>query len=88
MAISRETGMAFLGPVILGVLALAKGDGTVLDATLAEADELLAAGSISHNHLLFRRDAIEACLQVGAWDGGRLQGGQPRAVPTFLLRSC
>jgi hypothetical protein len=28
----------------------------------------LAAGSACHNHLQFRRDAIEACLRVGAWD--------------------
>ena len=69
LAISRETGMAFLGPVILGVLALATEDEAVLAATLAEADELLAPGAIGHNHLLFRRDAIEACLHVGAWDG-------------------
>lgn len=69
LAISRETGMAFLGPVILGVLALATADEAVLGAALAEADGLLTPGAIGHNHLLFRRDAIEACLHAGAWDG-------------------
>ena len=68
LSISRETGMAFLGPMILGALALATDDEAARDAALAEADELLAAGSVSHNHFLFRRDAIEACLRVGAWD--------------------
>jgi tetratricopeptide (TPR) repeat protein len=68
LSISRETGMAFLGPMILGALALAADDGAVRDAALAEAGGLLAAGSVSHNHFLFRRNAIEACLGVGAWD--------------------
>ena len=60
--------MAFLGPMILGALALATDDEAVRNAALAEADELLAAGSVSHNHFLFRRNAIEACLRVRAWD--------------------
>jgi tetratricopeptide (TPR) repeat protein len=75
LAISRETGMAFIGPVILGVLALTTEDATVLGTALAEGEALLAAGSISHNHLLFRRDAIEACLHVGAWDGAERHAG-------------
>ena len=68
LSISRETGMAFLGPMILGALAVATDDEAVRNAALAEADELLAAGSVSQNHFLFRRNAIEACLRVRAWD--------------------
>jgi hypothetical protein len=68
MSVCRETGLAFLGPFVLGVLALATDDAGTRDAALAEGEQLLAAGAVSHNELLFRRDAIEACLWSGAWD--------------------
>ncbi|HEX6015352.1 MAG TPA: hypothetical protein VFY87_26845 [Geminicoccaceae bacterium] len=68
LAISRATGMAYMGPFVLGVLALATDDASARDAALAEGEELLMGGAVSHNHFLFRRDAIEACLQRGAWD--------------------
>jgi tetratricopeptide (TPR) repeat protein len=67
--ISRETGMAFLGPYALGALALASDDPAVCRAALAEAEALLGAGAVSHNHLLFPRDAAEAYLEAEDWDG-------------------
>jgi class 3 adenylate cyclase/tetratricopeptide (TPR) repeat protein len=67
--ISRETGPAFLGPFALGALALASDDPTVRQAALEEGEALLRAGAVSHNHLLFRRDAIDACLGTGDWEG-------------------
>lgn len=67
--ISRETGPAFLGPFALGALALASADPTVRQAALAEGEALLRAGAVSHNHFLFRRDAIDACLISGDWEG-------------------
>ena len=69
LTISRETGMAFIGPMILGILTLAADDPQVRSDALAEGEALLAAGSASHNHLQFRRDAIDACLDVADWDG-------------------
>ena len=66
--ISRETGTAFLGPFALGALALASDDPTARQAALKEGEELLQAGAVSHNHLLFPRDAIEAYLDTGNWD--------------------
>jgi hypothetical protein len=36
---------------------------------LAEGEALLEAGAVSHNHLLFPRDAIEAYLEAGDWEG-------------------
>ena len=66
--ISRETGPAFLGPFALGALALASEDPTARQAALAEGEALLEAGAVSHNHLLFRRDAIDAYLGVTASD--------------------
>ena len=67
--ISRETGPAFLGPFALGALALASEDPTVRRAALAEGEALLEAGAVCHNHLLFPRDAVEAYLKAGDWEG-------------------
>ena len=67
--ISRETGTAFLGPFALGALALASDDRNTSQAALEEGEALLRAGAVSHNHLLFPRDAIEFYLEAGNWDG-------------------
>jgi hypothetical protein len=67
--ISRETGPAFLGPFALGALALASEDPIARRAALAEGEALLRAGAVSHNHLLFPRDAIESYLEAGDWEG-------------------
>jgi tetratricopeptide (TPR) repeat protein len=72
LTIARETGIAFIGPMILGILALTTDDPQVRSAVLAEGEALLAAGSASHNHLQFRRDAIDACLDAGDWRGAEL----------------
>jgi tetratricopeptide (TPR) repeat protein len=66
--ISRETSPAFLGPLALGALALVSDDPTARQAALDEAEELLRAGAVSHNHLLFPRDAIEVYLEAGDSD--------------------
>jgi class 3 adenylate cyclase/tetratricopeptide (TPR) repeat protein len=66
--ISRETSPAFLGPFALGALALATDDPTARQAALEEAGALLRAGAVSHNHLLFPRDAIEAYFEAGDWE--------------------
>jgi tetratricopeptide (TPR) repeat protein len=66
--ISRETSPAFLGPFALGALALASDDPTARHASLEEGEALLRAGAVSHNHLLFPRDAIEVYLEAGDWE--------------------
>ena len=66
--ISRETGTAFLGPFALGALALVSDDPIARQAALEEGEGLLRAGAVSHNHLLFPRDAIEVYLGAGNWD--------------------
>lgn len=68
LSMSRETGMAYMGPCILAILALVTDDPRVRDEALAEGETLLAAGTPSHNHFLFRRDAIEVCLGIADWD--------------------
>ncbi|SAL44044.1 adenylate/guanylate cyclase [Caballeronia arvi] len=68
LSISRETGMAYLGAHYLGILAHASDDIDVFESALAEGEAVLGAGAVSHNHFLFRRDAIDACLDRGLWD--------------------
>jgi hypothetical protein len=68
LEIIRETGVAFMGPAIMGVLMLVTDDEPERQAISAEAEELLSAGSLSHNHIAFRSNAIEACLRSGAYD--------------------
>ena len=67
LAISRETGMAYMGPCILAILALVTDDPRTRDQALVEGQQLLDAGAPSYNHFLFRRDAIEVCLGIAAW---------------------
>lgn len=66
LALARSSGMAYMGPVFLGMLArVAAHDEDVRVACLTEADRLLDSNGLAHNHLLFRREAIEACRAVG-----------------------
>ncbi|HTT12337.1 MAG TPA: BTAD domain-containing putative transcriptional regulator [Burkholderiaceae bacterium] len=68
LAIARATGMAYMGPLILGMLARASDDAVERNAALNEAETLLATNGLAHNHLLFRRDAIDGALEACAWD--------------------
>jgi tetratricopeptide (TPR) repeat protein len=68
LGICRETGMSYIGPAILGALAHATDREEERHAALAEAEQLLAQGSISHNHLWFYQDAIETLLEHGGWE--------------------
>jgi class 3 adenylate cyclase/tetratricopeptide (TPR) repeat protein len=67
LAIGRETGMAFLGPALLAWLALFTDDDAERRAAVAEAEALLAAGSVSHNYFFFYRAAIEMALATEHW---------------------
>ena len=60
--------MDYIGPALLGALAAATDDPGERAQALAEGEELLRRGSLSHNHLWFYRDAIEAALRIGDWD--------------------
>jgi tetratricopeptide (TPR) repeat protein len=67
IAISRESGIAYIGPMLLGALARLTDDAEERRAALAEGEALLAAGSISHNYLWFYHEAIETALAGSAW---------------------
>ena len=66
--IARETP-AFVLPWGLGLAAIMARSDEERAAALAEGEEVLAAGALSHNFLYFNRYAIEACLVAKDWAG-------------------
>jgi hypothetical protein len=54
--------------MVLAILAHVTGDPQSRAEALQEGEVLLTRGSASHNHLLFRRDAIDICLGSGDWN--------------------
>lgn len=68
VAISRETGISFIGPWLLGHLAATTDNPATRREALAEGEDILRKGAVGHNHLWFHRYAIEAALNAGAWD--------------------
>lgn len=67
--LSRQTGIAFTGPRVLASLALATDSSERRRWALEEGDRLLRAGAVSHNYLVFYRDAIDLCLEHADWEG-------------------
>jgi len=65
---SRKFGFAYMGPSMLGGLALVSDDEAEWRAALAEGEALLGKGSVSHNHVFYRTYAIDACLRRGEHD--------------------
>jgi len=74
--IDREVGNSYMGPTILGVLVLVTDDAEERRAASADAEALLDAGSISHNHLFFRIFAIDAFLNAAAFDEAEYHAGK------------
>ncbi len=71
LALGRETGMKYLGPSILGVLARITPDARRRAEALAEAEEILRSGALKHNYTWFYREAIEVSLESGQWPEAR-----------------
>ena len=43
-------------------------DQSVRQEALKEAEDILHAGCVSHNHFWFCREAIDICVETGAWN--------------------
>lgn len=69
--IGRETGIHFHGPRLFALQARIARDEEVCRKALAEGAALIDAGANAHNVLWFHRDAIDACLAIGAQDLAR-----------------
>jgi tetratricopeptide (TPR) repeat protein len=68
LAISRQTGIRFHGPNILGGLAEAAADPNQRRRALAEGEAIIAQGAVGHNHLRFYPQAIDVALDLEDWD--------------------
>ncbi|MEM7529549.1 MAG: adenylate/guanylate cyclase domain-containing protein [Pseudomonadota bacterium] len=68
LAPSRDLGLSFGGPRILGILALVSGEPDEQDSALDEAERVIAEGCVGHNQLFFYRYAIEVVLRRQQWD--------------------
>jgi len=65
VAICRETGMHYVGPLVLASLAFVSEDADERRSAFEEGEALLREGCVSHNHLMFYRRGIDAALAVG-----------------------
>jgi DNA-binding SARP family transcriptional activator/tetratricopeptide (TPR) repeat protein len=64
-ALALEVARTYCGPWCLGVQALHTPNAERARELLAQGETLLAAGCVSHNHLEFRRVAMEYWLRRG-----------------------
>ncbi len=67
LVLGRETGMSYCGPMLLSMVARLTPNGPERAAALAEGDQLLAAGCVSHSYFEFYGNAIEVGLQERDW---------------------
>jgi DNA-binding SARP family transcriptional activator/class 3 adenylate cyclase len=67
LQLGRETGMTYCGPMLLSMVARLTPDGAERASALAEGEELLAAGCVSHSYFEFYGNAIDAGLQDRDW---------------------
>ena len=65
--LSRDSGMAFCGPLILGLRTRLQDDEREREQTRAEAEALLARGCASHNAIEYLRHGIEDALARSEW---------------------
>ena len=67
-AMCEEIGLRFGGAIVMGAKALAADGERERRDSLARGEALLDAGTLAHNHMWFRRDAIDASLAAGDAD--------------------
>ncbi len=65
---SEQTGLSFVGPIVLGLLALLENQREDQEAALRAGELLLERGCVGHNHFWFRRYAIERALLLEDWN--------------------
>lgn len=69
ISLENEAARSFAGPWSLGTLALVARRAETRADALTRGAAMLESGCVSHNHLWFYRDAIEASLRAGDWSG-------------------
>lgn len=72
LALSRETGPHYIGPLVIGYLArVSSGDPARRRALIEEGVALVATGRLAHNLLFFFMNAIDCSLEDGDLDAAR-----------------
>jgi class 3 adenylate cyclase/tetratricopeptide (TPR) repeat protein len=64
----KETGLNYMGPIVLGLLAELSGSESERQAHIAQAQAILKAGAPFHNHMYFNGHMITASLNRKEWD--------------------
>jgi class 3 adenylate cyclase/tetratricopeptide (TPR) repeat protein len=67
-AISRVTGVGFVGPLVWAEVARNTEDQGARRQALQEGEKVLREGAVSHNHFHFYADGMDACLESKEWD--------------------
>lgn len=65
IALCRQHSISFVGALALGIAANLTDDPKERDGWLVEGEALLGEHTLGHNHLYFRRNAIDASLAAG-----------------------
>ncbi len=71
--------MSYCGPMLLSMVARLTRNGPERASALAEGEQLLAAGCVSHSYFEFYGNAIEAGLQERDWPSVRHYAGRLHA---------
>ena len=67
MLVAEATGLGFCGPLICGAQALARGSGADGRAWIDRGEALLQHAGLVHNHVFFRKAAMEWAISAGDW---------------------
>jgi len=67
LEISRSTGIGFIGPWVLSVLALVTDDERSSLAALDEGEQILKNGCVGHNYFDFYHNAMEVAWRYDNW---------------------
>ena len=63
-----ETGLNYMGPIVLGMLAELAGSESERQAHIAQARAILKAGAPVHNHMYFNNHMMTASLKRREWE--------------------
>lgn len=93
LKLCEETGLNYMGPIVLGMLAELAPSESERQAHIAQAQDLLKAGAPIHNHMYFNNHMMTASLKRGKWEAAEsfaqamadYTAGEPFPWADFLI---
>lgn len=67
----EETGLNYMGPIVLGMLAELAGSERERQDLIAQARAILASGAPSHNHMFFNNHMMASALKRAEWSAAK-----------------